>query len=264
MAEEWNKCSNLASDESFKEAIEKYNELTEKGLEPFEYMLQMQTDLQKALYAKLPNQALNVDDLDTNNKKYIWLRNNKIAADDEFSELVDALPGMSAMDAKNRTSLWKTWKSNHLEVRSMRFSNLSDEDKKEAFFENSDISHFILNMVIAGNLHISDVLDHYGFVSIEGFFAEFDRDNELDLDVLGNKYDYIRDAHQNMSKMFYDMMLFDGYTIEINQDMLEINLIDIFREYLKVCYAMGMGKEEMFCYYYLKNAENHRRSQSGY
>lgn len=161
MAEEWNKCSNLASDESFKEAIEKYNELLNDKEDPLSYMLKMQYDLQKALYKKLPGQVLDVDDLDELGKKYDWLRNNKIAADDEFSELVDALPGMSAMDAKNRTSLWKTWKSNHLEVRSMRFSDLSDDDKKEAKYEAIDAAHFWFNILIAMDLNAEEIFCYY-------------------------------------------------------------------------------------------------------
>jgi len=177
MAEEWNTCASLADDASFSEAKTKYDSLLKEGKDPFSYMLQMQYDLQKALYKRLPDQVKDVDSLETLGEKYEWLRDNKIAADDEFAELIDSLPGMSNMSAKDRTSLWKKWKGKHKNVQAMKFSDLSIEDQKEAKFEMTDIFHFsTLNFLL----------------------------------------------------------------------------------------GMNMTGEELFCYYYLKNAENHNRANSGY
>lgn len=161
MAEEWNSCSALANDESFKKAEQKYNELLSSNTDPLGYMIQMQYDLQKALYKRLPNQVQNVSDLDELGKKYTWLRDNKIAADDEFSELIDALPGMSNMSAKERTSLWKNWKGDRDKVRAMKFSELSYEDKNEAKYEVIDAMHFWINMLIAMELTAEDIFKFY-------------------------------------------------------------------------------------------------------
>lgn len=161
MAQEWNKCSELANTEAFLEAKEKYDELLATGRDPLSFMLQMQYDLQKALYKRLPNQVMNVDDLDTLGKKYEWLRDNKIAADDEYSELIDALPGMSNMDAKDRTSLWKKWKGKYEDVRAMKFSELTDDDKSEAKYEAIDALHFWMNQLIAMELDAEDIFKYY-------------------------------------------------------------------------------------------------------
>ena len=158
---EWNSCAKLANDESFNEATEKYRELLSGGKDPFDYMLNMQYDLQLALHKRLPEQVLNVQDLDTLGNKYDWLRDNKIAADDEFSELIDALPGISNMDAKDRTSLWKAWKGKRNEVRSMKFSELSYEDQNEAKYEFLDSTHFYLNMLFIDNISTQDILEFY-------------------------------------------------------------------------------------------------------
>ena len=161
MAEEWNSCSKLANDESFKEAQEKYNELLENNQDPLSYMLTMQYDLQKALYERLPSQVMDVDDLDTLGKKYEWLRDNKIAADDEYSELIDSLPGMSVMNAKDRTSLWKKWKGKYNDVRAMKFSELPYEDQNEAKYEAIDALHFWMNQLIAMDLNAEDIFKFY-------------------------------------------------------------------------------------------------------
>jgi hypothetical protein len=161
MAEEWNSCSALASDEKFAEAKLVYDRLLREGKDPLAHMMKMQYDLQKALYKRLPDQVMNVDDLDTLGKKYEWLRDNKIAADDEFSELIDALPGMSMMSAKDRTSLWKKWKGNHYTVREMKFSELSYDDQNEAKFEIIDSAHFWINQLIALDLNAEDIFKFY-------------------------------------------------------------------------------------------------------
>lgn len=158
---EWNSCAKLANDENFDEANKKYKELLSEGKDPFDYMLNMQYDLQLALHKRLPEQVLNVQDLDTLGNKYDWLRDNKIAADDEFSELIDALPGISKMDAKDRTSLWKAWKGKRNEVRAMKFSELSYEDQIEAKYEAIDALHFWMNQLIAMELDGESIFKFY-------------------------------------------------------------------------------------------------------
>jgi len=161
MAEEWNSCSSLTNTKEFKDAKEKYVELLNDNKDPLSYIIQMQYDLQKALYKRLPNQTIDVTDLDTLGTKYKWLRDNKIAFDDEYSELIDALPGMSNMSAKDRTSLWKTWKGEHQNVQKMKFSELNDNDKDEAKYELIDMMHFFFNMIIAMDISGEEIFTYY-------------------------------------------------------------------------------------------------------
>lgn len=171
---EFNSCAALSNDDSNKEALDKYNELLETNADPFSYMLKMQHDLQTALANKNAHNP-KPDELHTIGQKFDWLRENKQAFDDEYREIVDALPGMS-MPEKERSAVWKRWKSKYDTVRDMTFDDLSADELKELKFELTDSFHFFMNM----------------------FFA------------------------------------------------------------------LDMSAEEMFVYYYAKNAENHRRSQSGY
>lgn len=171
---EFNSCSKLTSTPEFKEGVEKYEELLAGNQDPFAFMLKMQYDLQQALKVRRPN-SQDPAKLLTVGEKFEWLRENKQAFDDEYRELIDALPGMS-LPEKDRSAVWKKWKDKHEAVRSRTFDDLTEEDMDELKFELVDSFHFYMNM----------------------FFA------------------------------------------------------------------IGLTPEELFVYYYAKNAENHRRSQNGY
>jgi len=168
MAEEWNSCASLANDESTKEALLEYNKILAQHKDPLKVMMSMQYNLQIALHERLPEQALNVNDLDTIGKKYDWVKENKTAFDDEFSELVDALPGMS-MKSKDRSALWKRWKGKYTEVRDINFDDLSDEDKKEAKMEIIDALHFFLNMLIGMGMDSEEIFVYYYLKNAENF-----------------------------------------------------------------------------------------------
>jgi len=83
-------------------------------------------------------------DLDTIGKKYDFLRENKVAFDDEFSELVDSLPGMS-LNAKDRSALWKRWKAGY------------------------DMWHFMCNCFLAMDLSGEDIFEYYYTKNAENF-----------------------------------------------------------------------------------------------
>ncbi len=140
---EVNKCSQLMSSEQAIEAQEKYAHVN-----AFQTMYDMQNTLQQMLHEKLPLNNPNPNNLETVGEIFDYVRENKQAIDDEYRELVDALPGMS-LPEKERSALWKRWKSNHNGIRDIKFSDLSEEDKYELQFECCDILHFYLNMMIA-------------------------------------------------------------------------------------------------------------------
>lgn len=142
---EFNSCAALASKESYAEAETLYNQLLSSGKDPAQTMLDMQESLQVKLAATYPDRAKEPKNLDKIGEIYDWLRDNKIAIDDEWSELISALPGMS-MNSKDRSAVWKKWKKNHPTIRAMKLSLLSEDDMLELLFEKIDIDHFCMNI----------------------------------------------------------------------------------------------------------------------
>ena len=82
---------------------------------------------------------------------YDTIRDNKIALDDEFKELVDALPGVhdGGMSASKRSGLWKRWKSDNEAIRDLELSQLSTADRTELEFEYCDMFLFFINIGLA-------------------------------------------------------------------------------------------------------------------
>jgi phosphomannomutase len=144
---EWNSCSSLLNNENFKEAIQKYDEILLNGEDPFNYMLKMQFDLQVALSNKGKHNP-SPDSLITIGQKFDWLRENKQAFDDEYREIIDALPGIKTPE-KDRSALWKKWKAKYDSLRSEEISSLSHEDRLELMFEVIDAAHFFNNVLLA-------------------------------------------------------------------------------------------------------------------
>jgi len=156
---EWNSCSSLLNDESFKDARSTYRDLLDKGLDPFEYMLNMQFDLQEALSKKNDHNPHPLE-VKTVGQKFDWLRENKQAFDDEYREIIDALPGMN-MPEKDRSAVWKRWKSKYDEVREMTFDDLSEDEIKELKFELCDSFHFYMNMFFALEMDAEEMFIYY-------------------------------------------------------------------------------------------------------
>lgn len=159
-AKEWNSCAELMNDEASLEAAQTYNNLLKEGKDPFQHMLQMQFDLQMALANKSPKHNPKPSELDTLGQKFDWLRENKQAFDDEYSEMIDALPGMSMTD-KDRSAVWKRWKSKYDEVRGMTFDDLTPEDLRELKFELVDSWHFYMNMLFALDMTAEEMFIYY-------------------------------------------------------------------------------------------------------
>ena len=165
----WNSCASLASDANVKAGRQMYDDLLKHEKDPLAVMLNMQRKLQENV-AELMGDNGNVkpEDLDTLGKIYDWMRDNKIALDDEFRECIDALAGTN-LDAKSRSGLWKKWKKNHMSLRNKKLSELDPEEYKELKFEFVDMLHFFMNMAIALGLSSEEIFVYYYYKNAENF-----------------------------------------------------------------------------------------------
>lgn len=166
---EFNSCAALLNDEKVKFARDKYAELLKEGKDPLGMIFEMQHALQEELGKNSKGLGgQNVNELDTLAQKYAWLRDNKIALDDEYREVIDALPGMNTPE-KERSGIWKTWKKNHAEIGSKTFENLTDDEIKELRFEYIDMLHFFVNMAFALGIDAETVFVYYYYKNAENF-----------------------------------------------------------------------------------------------
>ena len=162
---EFNSCANLINDEKIKECNKLYEDLLSKGKDPLEYMLNAQNSLQVHLSEtvegnKCPNDLSKIGEI------YDWLRDNKIALDDEFREVVDALPGMN-LPEKERSALWKKWKANHLKLREKDISELEANELKELKFELIGMWHFFMNMMLGLRISSKELFTYYYYKNLE-------------------------------------------------------------------------------------------------
>lgn len=162
---EFNSCANLINDEKIKECNKLYEDLLSKGKDPLEYMLNAQNSLQVHLSETVEGNKC-PDDLSKIGEIYDWLRDNKIALDDEFREVVDALPGMN-LPEKERSALWKKWKANHLKLRNKKISELEPNELKELKFELIDMWHFFMNMMLGLRISSKELFTYYYYKNLE-------------------------------------------------------------------------------------------------
>lgn len=164
---EFNSCAKLLDENKISNAIKYYFDLKSDHIDPFLVMLEMQKALQEALFKKNP-QVQDVNNLNTLGQKADWLRDNKIAFDDEFRETMDALAGMNKPE-KERSALWKKWKKNYDTLRSEEFNKLSTDEQIELKFEVCDMFHFFMNMMLAVNMSAEDMFVYYYYKNKENF-----------------------------------------------------------------------------------------------
>ena len=162
---EFNSCANLINDEKIKECNKLYEDLLSKGKDPLEYMLNAQNSLQVHLSETVEGNKC-PDDLSKIGEIYDWLRDNKVALDDEFREVVDALPGMN-LPEKERSALWKKWKANHLKLREKDISELEPNELKELKFELIDMWHFFMNMMLGLRISSKELFTYYYYKNLE-------------------------------------------------------------------------------------------------
>ena len=162
---EFNSCANLINDEKIKECNKLYEDLLSKGKDPLEYMLNAQNSLQIHL-SEIVEGNNRPDKLNDIGEIYDWLRDNKIALDDEFREVVDALPGMN-LPEKERSALWKKWKANHLKLRNKKITELEPNELKELKFELIDMWHFFMNMMLGLRISSKELFTYYYYKNLE-------------------------------------------------------------------------------------------------
>ena len=162
---EFNSCASLINDEKIKECNKLYEDLLSEGKDPLEVMLDAQNSLQEHL-SKTVEGNKKPADLKTIGEIYDWLRDNKIALDDEFREVVDALPGMN-LPEKERSALWKKWKTNHLKLRQKEISELEPNELKELKFELIDMWHFFMNMMLGLRISSKELFIYYYYKNLE-------------------------------------------------------------------------------------------------
>ena len=162
---EFNSCASLINDEKIKECNKIYSDLLSKGKDPLEYMLNAQNSLQVHLSETVEGNKC-PDNLSKIGEIYDWLRDNKVALDDEFREVVDALPGMN-LPEKERSALWKKWKANHLKLREKDISELEPNELKELKFELIDMWHFFMNMMLGLRISSKELFTYYYYKNLE-------------------------------------------------------------------------------------------------
>lgn len=144
-----------------------YSTILKNSKDPFEIMLEMQKSLQEALFLKNP-ETQDVNNLKTLGQKYDWLRDNKVALDDEFREVVDALAGINK-PVKERSALWKKWKKNYFDLRNEKFDDLTEEEKREFKLELCDMFHFFMNLMLACEISAKEMFELYYYKNRENF-----------------------------------------------------------------------------------------------
>ena len=158
----------LVNQPNYETALKAYDDLLKDNKDPLQVIINMQHNLQTNLNSLYPDRCKSPDSLKTVEDKYEWLKDNKTAFDDEFREMVESLPGME-MSEKERSAVWKKWKSKYNEIRQRTWDDLSDVEKLEAKFEFIDALHFFINMSFPFELTAKDMFIMYYLKNAENF-----------------------------------------------------------------------------------------------
>lgn len=165
---EFNTCADLIDETKYDELSQDYQNLLIDGKDPLADMLSVQNELQIALSSKLGRTPA---PLDIKNKGELvdFLLDQKLALDDEFRELIEAIHGMSRPESE-RSACWKKWKSKHDDIRSELINeNLTLDDQKERSFEAIDMMHFVFNILLALGIESDDLYIYYMLKNKENF-----------------------------------------------------------------------------------------------
>ena len=158
MAEQ-NKCAQLMKSSDFKDAVDLYERILSENKDPYQFMLDMQSTLQKQLHAKLDWNPI-PEELETCGEILDWCQHNNDAIDDERRELYTALGGMSNGE-KAATAVWKTWKADHFNKRETLIDDLSEDDQLEIAYEMIDQLHFVKAQLLALKLDAKTIFTLY-------------------------------------------------------------------------------------------------------
>ena len=144
---EFNSCAHLVKSEDLEAARQLYDELLLSNQDPYAYILNLQNSLQEKLSTSL-GRLKAPKDLKTKGEVYDFVLQQKIALDDEWREMVEAMAGMS-LPEKDRSALWKKWKGKYEDLRTENIDSLSHEDRLELMFEVIDAAHYFNNVLLA-------------------------------------------------------------------------------------------------------------------
>lgn len=156
---EQNKCAKLVNNGSYDKAEIVYNDLLIRKQDPFQYMVDMQSKLQKDLASKLSWNKI-PEELQTCGEILDFIRLCDGAIDDERRELYTSLGGMSNGE-KSASAVWKNWKINHQIMRNKLLLEHIDSDRLEIGFEMVDQLHFIYAQILALKLNAKDIFCLY-------------------------------------------------------------------------------------------------------
>lgn len=114
---------------------------------PFQHLLNMQEDLQK-VYTDKHGRCPAPSEVKTKGELIDSLLDMKLALDDEFRELIEAVHGMSRPPSE-RSAGWKKWKGAYDDIRAEGINEgLTEDDIVERDMEMVDFMHFTLNMLL--------------------------------------------------------------------------------------------------------------------
>ena len=149
MANTDNKCKDLEVRDYYSE---KLYDITENSLEDL-YNLQQKT---QSMYfekqGRKPFSEFNIGDV----IDFLMVNNHAII--DELHEMVDAVGGIE--DGVGNAA-WKPWKSQNLEVRKQKLSDLTPSDQKELKMEWVDVMHFVFNAGLAIGVTPKEFYNYY-------------------------------------------------------------------------------------------------------
>lgn len=145
---EFNQCAMLVENEELINEIEKiYYDNKMNGAGNLQHMLDMQEDLQK-VYTDKHGRCPAPSEVKTKGELIDSLLDMKLALDDEFRELIEAVHGMSR-PASERSAGWKKWKGDYDKIRAEGIDEgLTASDIVERDMEGIDFMHFVFNILL--------------------------------------------------------------------------------------------------------------------
>lgn len=166
---EFNQCADLMKDdEKVVELRQLYKKELSEGKNPFESMLEMQNSLQER-YAGQHGRVPAPRNIKNKGELITFLLDQKLALDDEFRELIEAVHGMSR-PASERSAGWKKWKGKYDDIRAEEVNeNLSDDDILEKKYECVDLIHFVLNIILSLDISAEELFVLYMTKNKENF-----------------------------------------------------------------------------------------------
>lgn len=140
-----NECKDL-------EVVDFHSERTgETGIDTLSDILNAQKEMQETTYG-YDFKGMTLADL----REFFHMNNHAMI--DEMHEFTDACGGIK--DGIG-SAFWKKWKKDYAKTSTMKFSDLSDGDQKEAKMELVDMLHFFMNYAAAIGMDGKEMYNFY-------------------------------------------------------------------------------------------------------